>query len=204
MKRIVMPIVLLSLLIPLGIFVFCGRKSENTGARRMAEYYFEEMMVENKPVTKADGAPFQIAYVDIDPYPASGEMLYYLIEELQKKGWITDQTPLPFEPENTDARALIQYLSKRDLGEYMEFVPEAAYYLAIDGEEACRESLLTLLDEKKIDLILCMGTWPGTFVQSLQIEDVPVMVYFSVDPVGKRLAKNTQYSGKRKSLVSCE
>lgn len=33
-----------------------------------------------------------------------------------------------------DVKELVNYLSQRDLGEYIEFSSEANYYVAIDGE----------------------------------------------------------------------
>ncbi|MEG0989183.1 MAG: ABC transporter substrate binding protein, partial [Clostridium sp.] len=46
------------------------------------------------------------------------------------------------------------------------------------------------------DLIFCMGTWPGTFIKDMGIEDIPIMVYFSVDPVGSGIAKSAEDSGQ--------
>lgn len=148
------------------------------------------------PVKKADGEKFRIGYLDIDPYPPSGEMLYYLVEQLADAGWITLTEKLPFDPQDTDAKELIRYLSERDLGEYLEFPMDACYYLAVDGEDATGESMKRHQQDRDLDLILCMGTWPGQFVKDLGITDIPVMVYFCVDPVGAGLSKEDRYSGK--------
>ncbi|MEG0989184.1 MAG: hypothetical protein RSG54_10715, partial [Clostridium sp.] len=93
------------------------------------------------PAAKADGAPFRIAYVDIDPYPPSGEMLYYFISELIKKGWIETGESLPFSPLDTDAKELLHYLNVKDTAGYLQFSDDTTYYLAVDGETACRENL---------------------------------------------------------------
>lgn len=196
MKRILTAAILLALLLPAGLFLLEGEKQAGADAQEMAENFFQEKDHANVPAAKADGTPFQIAYVDIDPYPASGEMLYYLVEELIETGWITCSRPLPFDPGNTDARELIHYLAGQDTGKYLRFSDDTSYYLAVDGEAACRDSLSQHLARGEIDLILCMGTSPGTFVQEMHVTDVPVMVYFSVDPVGKGLSESDRYSGR--------
>lgn len=148
------------------------------------------------PVKKEGGGKYRIGYLDIDPYPPSGEMLYYLIRSLHDAGWITLSEELPFDPGDTDAKELIRYLSERDLGEYMEFPMDACYYLAVDGEETVKESLKTHREAGDIDLLLCMGTWPGQFVKDMGITEIPVMVYFCVDPVGAGLSETSQFSGQ--------
>lgn len=148
------------------------------------------------PTAKEDGTPFQIAYIDIDPYAPSGEMLYFFILELIEKGWIEIEESLPFSPLDTDAKELLHYLSVNDTAGYLQFSDDTTYYLAIDGETECRKSLEQKLENQQIDLIFCMGTWPGTFVKEMGIEDIPIMVYFSVDPVASGIAKSAEDSGQ--------
>lgn len=162
-----------------------------------ADRYMEQSVEqEYGPVKREDGKKFCIGYVDIDPYPPSGEMLYYLVRQLETEGWISLPEELPFDPQDTDARELVRYLAGRDIGEYLEFSDDACYYLAVDGEEHCRESLERHQKAGDLDLILCMGTWPGQFVQEMGITEIPVMVYFCVDPVGAGLSKGNEYSGQ--------
>ncbi len=168
----------------------------NTVDLEKAETFLNSSEMTTKPVTKEDGSKFRIAYIDIDPYPASGEMLYYLIEQLKETGWIDYEGDLPFDSKDTDAKELINYLADMDLGDYIEFSREANYYLRIDGEDYCRESLKKLLNKKQVDLIICMGTWPGTFVKEMNVTDVPVMIYFSVDPIGSGLVASVEDSGQ--------
>lgn len=149
-----------------------------------------------EPIKKEDGSPFQIAYVDIDPYPPSGEMLYYFVDQLIEKGWVNTGEELPFSPLDTDAKEMIHYLSEHDTAGYLKFTDQTAYYLSVDGEETCRESLEQEIQNGHVDLIFCMGTWPGKFVKDMGIKDIPVMVYFSVDPVGAGIADSTEDSGQ--------
>ena len=164
---------------------------------KKAKEYFRNEAVSKKPCTKEDGTRYTVAYVDIDPYPASGEMLYYFVEELKKTGWIDYDEKLPFLPEETDAKELIYYLANKDLGQYIQFSEDACYYIAEDDKEKCKKSLQKQIDKGKVDLIFCMGTSPGEMViKEMKVKDVPVMVYFSVDPVGAGLSKEEEYSGR--------
>lgn len=196
-KRIIIGIIVLFTLFPISIFLFSEKEELKIEDKNKAEQFFSQFEQEIIPITKQDGTPFHIAYVDIDPYPASGEMLYYWIEQLIKNGWIETKKPLPFIPEKTDAKELIYYLSEQDIGPYIQFSKEACYYLEIDGEEPCRKKLQYLIDTKAIDLIFCMGTTPGLFVKSLNNETIPVLVYFSVDPVGAGISKGEMFSGTK-------
>ena len=162
-----------------------------------AKAFFEQKTETIEPQTKPDGSPYTIGYVDIDPYPASGEMLYYFIERLNETGWITLTEELPFDPEDTDAKEMIHYLAERDIGDYIRFTDDANYYIAVDDLDECKESLKEHAKNKDLDLIFCLGTSPGTLViDELGITDIPVMVYFSVDPVGAGLSKEEEYSGQ--------
>ncbi len=147
----------------------------------------------SSPVQKPGGGKFRIAYVDIDEYPATGSMLYYVLESLKQSGWIQYDS-LPVEQENVDAKVLVDWLSKRDLGPFIEFVGSANYYLAYEGEEAVGNSLKEHVKNREIDLIFAMGTWPGKFVKSLEL-DMPLMVYGSVDPIGAGIVQSAEDSG---------
>ncbi len=196
MKKFVVMFLCLLMLFPAGVYVSSARKSVDEEGVREAEAFFKTQENANAPKARADGGRHRITYIDIDPYPASGEMLYYFIRQMADMGWIDLDGELPFDPQNTDARELIGYLADRDLGSYVEFSREACYYLAVDGEEACRESLQGLLEAGEVDLIFCNGTWPGTFALTLENHDVPVMVYFCVDPVGAGISLSDAYSGR--------
>lgn len=147
------------------------------------------------PVTKPGGGKFRIAYVDIDPYPETGSMLYYVLLSLKQDGWIQYDS-LPVTADNVDAKALVDWLSKRDLGPYLEFDSAANYYLAYQGEAVVGESLKEHAAKKDIDLVFAMGTWPGKFVKSLNL-GLPVIVYGSVDPIGAGIVKSAGDSGDK-------
>ena len=132
-----------------------------------------------EPCKKENGDKFTIGVVDIDPYYPSGEMLYWVVKELIDKGWIKGDTPVPFDSMQTDVKELVDYLAERDLGEYIEFSKEANYYVAVDGEEYCEESLNRLIESNEVDLIIALGTIPGEFAERVVNGRIPVMIYKS-------------------------
>ncbi len=195
-EKIVVGILIALLIFPISVLAISFKQETKQEDLQKAESYYKKQEISKNPHRKKDGGKYTIAYVDIDPYPASGEMLYYFVEELKQKGWISYKGKLPFDSENTDAKKLISYLAKKDLGDYLRFSDEANYYIAVDGKDSCKRSLQKQIEDKKIDLIFCMGTSPGEMViKEMKVKDVPVMVYFSVDPVGAGLSKKEEYSG---------
>ncbi len=196
-RKIIIVIMVILMVLPVYTIVSSFGKTGNNENMVQAQSFDRSSVLSGTPCTKPDGSKFSIAYVDIDPYPASGEMLYYFIEELRDTGWISFPGRLPFNSSNLDACKLIDYLADMDLGDYIEFRHDANYYIAVDDYGECLESLKEHAQKKDIDLIFCMGTSPGEMViQELGITDIPVMVYFSVDPVSAGLSKEEEYSGQ--------
>jgi len=196
-KKITVVVLVALLLFPAVVFFQSENEEISSQNLKKAEAYFNRSGVSAEPCTKEDGGKYTIAYVDIDPYPASGEMLYYFVEQLREEGWIEYSGELPFDASDTDAKELVNYLAGLDLGKYVQFSSEANYYIAVEEKEECMESLKKQVEEGSVDLIFCMGTNPGDMViREMGITEVPVMVYFSVDPVGAGLSENEEYSGQ--------
>ena len=152
------------------------------------------------PRTKPDGSAFTLAYVDIDPFPTTGAVLYYIIMGFREEGWIFFDS-LPFDPADTDAGALIDWLAARDIGPYIRFDSGANYYTDYESEgrpyqsEAyIRESLENHVKNGTVDAVLTMGTQPAALVKSFGLE-VPLMMFGSVDPVGSGLVNSLEDSG---------
>ena len=187
--------------LPVLTIVFSGTvvKSEIT---QKADVYFNKEVIETSPHAKEDGSPYQICYVDIDPYPASGEMLYYLLKQLYDLGWITipgisDFSEMPFEAADLDAKELINYLADKGTGDYISFSRDQNYYIALEDNDEVMKNMQKGIDDGKIDLILALGTSPGVMtIKTMGITDVPIMVYFCVDPVGSKLSASQEYSGQ--------
>ena len=146
------------------------------------------------PCRKADGSRYTIGIVDIDPYYPSGEMLYYVVDELINEGWIDSNLEIPFDPLKTDVKEFVNYLASVDTGDYIRFSSEANYYIAIDGEEKCADSLNSLIEDEKVDIIIALGTLSGEFSEDAVKGRIPVLIYFSIDPVGAGLINDGNYS----------
>lgn len=195
-RKIIISVLCILMLFPVAVIWSAGREKVTSRDMEAAREYVLGLTERKTPCTRPDGRPFTIAFIDIDPYPASGEMLYYLIERLRESGWLEYGGDLPFDPENTDCRLLISWLAGQNTGKYVRFLDSQNYYLLIDGEEACKKRLQAAIDKKEVDLILCLGTSPGTFAKGLRNDTIPVMVYFSVDPVGAGISDEEEYSGQ--------
>ena len=148
-----------------------------------------------KPIKKANGGKFKMAYVDIDPYNETFRMLYYVIESLKDDGWLT-YDELPFDPENdADSLALMNWLADNAESEYIEFDKTAFYYTTVSTEDEIYESLKQHIEvDKDIDLILSMGTSPSVMLQKFNF-DVPLLMYAVSDPIGSGLVKSAEDSG---------
>ncbi|SDB05400.1 ABC transporter substrate binding protein [Eubacterium oxidoreducens] len=198
MKKIATIIFVLLFTIPISAFVMSISK-DTTVAEEKAEEYFQTAGNNKAAHTKEDGTTYNICYVDIDPYPPSGEMLYYLLQEINDMGWMNIEhfDKLPFDPQDTDAGALIDYLAQQGTGDYISFSKKYNYYIALDNPQTVKKEIEEGIKEGEIDLILCLGTSPGKLIiQEMGIEDVPVMVYYSVDPVSAGLSQKQEYSGQ--------
>lgn len=148
-----------------------------------------------KPIKKADGSKFKMAYVDIDPYNETFRMLFYVIESLKDDGWLT-YDELPYDPEtDADSLALMNWLADNAESEYIEFDKTAFYYTTVSTEEEIYESLKQHIEvDNDIDLIFSMGTSPSKMLQKFNF-DVPLLMYGVSDPIGSGLIKSAEDSG---------
>lgn len=148
-----------------------------------------------KPIKKADGGKFVLAYVDIDPYNETFRMLYYLIESLKDDGWL-DYDALPFDPEtDSDSLALMDWLADNARSDYMAFDKSAHYYTTESTEQEIYDSLKQHIEvDKDIDAVLAMGTSPSQMVESFGF-DIPLLMYAVSDPVGSKLVDSVEDSG---------
>ena len=83
-KKIISVFLLVLLIFPVWVFYSSGKGTGSLTNETQAKAYFMFNENENGPCTKEDGSKFTVGYLDIDPYPATGAMLYYFIEELRE------------------------------------------------------------------------------------------------------------------------
>ncbi|MGI5883637.1 MAG: ABC transporter substrate binding protein [Candidatus Spyradocola sp.] len=147
------------------------------------------------PTLQEDGGKLRIGLLDINEYEPASIYLYYVIQGLKNEGWIEFDT-LPFTETSMDVVAMVQALSEMDLGPYVEFVGDAAYYSEYQSEEEIVASMQAHIDsEEGLDIILAMGTDPGLFMQRHSDLDVNVLVCMATDPVASGIINSTEDSG---------
>ena len=199
-KRIANIIICILFVIPIMSFVMSGRSLSPEVSAKMDKYFTSES-TNLEPHAKTNGHPYKICYIDIDPYPPSGEMLYYLIKKLYDTGWIVfpdgkSMEDLPFDPTNLDAGKFIDYLADMGTGDYISFSRDQNYYIALEDDATVQANIRKGILNGDVDLILCLGTSPGELaINKMAIRDTPIMVYYSVDPVASGLSKEQEYSG---------
>ncbi len=147
------------------------------------------------PTLQEDGGKLRIGLLDINEYEPASIYLYYVLQGLKNEGWIEFDT-LPFTETSMDVVAMVQALSEMDLGPYVEFVGDAAYYSEYQSEEEIVASMQAHIDsEEGLDIILAMGTDPGLFMQRHSDLDVNVLVCMATDPVASGIIDSTEDSG---------
>lgn len=166
-----------------------GVQSSNQTAGGAARAYL--------PVRRGDGRKFKMACVDIDPYPETFRMVYYVVESLKADGWIS-YDGLPFDPDtDSDTKKMLDWLADNAVSEYMEFDRDVHYYTSVSSETEIYESLRAHIEEKKdIDLILTLGTSPSAMVREFGF-DIPLLMYAVSDPVGSGLVESAEHSGNK-------
>lgn len=145
------------------------------------------------PTQKPGGGKFSIGFIDLDPYPYTAQMLYDVVEGLKADGWITYES-LPFDHDDTDARELIRWLSRQDLGPYIRFRDDANYYTLVDDPDAVLESYEAHAKAKDIDLMLAWSTSTARYA-SEYANDIPVIAYPIADPLGSGIVMDAEFSG---------
>lgn len=149
---------------------------------------------EYAPALQPDGGKLRIGLLDINEYEPASIYLYYVLEGLKKEGWLTYDS-LPFTSTSMDVVAMMQALSEMDLGPYIEFVGDAAYYTDYQDEDEIVASMQEhIQSEEGLDIILAMGTDPGLFMKAHDL-DVNTLVCMATDPVASGIIVSTEDSG---------
>lgn len=150
------------------------------------------------PVTRTDGGPFRLAYVDYDGYLPASRQFYYILKGLEERGWIREGS-IPFTPEEIDRDSLTTdqlygRLKETDLGPYIAFPENGFHYLGYeDTEQVARE--MKEGAGRDFDLVLTFGTAAGVFVKDLGLP-VPMVDFSATDPVASGIiASSTEGSG---------
>lgn len=153
-----------------------------------------------KPHTKEDGKAFRIGYVDYDEYAPASIQFYYIVLALEKYGWIKKGS-IPFTLEDIDKKDLstkemYEELSSANLGDYIEFVPNAFWYLGYTDNEVVSQELRNAASGD-LDMIFTFGTSAGVFVKNLTLS-IPMVDFSATDPVTSGIiASSTSGTGNK-------
>ena len=146
---------------------------------------------ETAPKLKQGDPKKRLCVVSYDEYIPFSRQLYYILTGLEENGWIKEDS-VPFtaaEVETMYIDQMYEALEKTDLGPYIEFAPDACYYLAYEKEEDIAEDLKQRAAEGDIDLIITTGTSAGVFVKELGLT-VPMIDYSATDPVASGIIES--------------
>lgn len=145
------------------------------------------------PHAAPDGKPYRIAVVDIDPYAPSSQFFYHYIMRLQELGWIRDGE-IPISEEDA-IDEMIAVLADMDLGSLITFENDLCFYMLYEDSEFIEAALQKEAESAEgLDLILAMGTDPGLFVKSLEL-DVTMLDPMATDPVASGIIDSATNSG---------
>lgn len=169
-----------------------------SGSRAQAEEAAPDPSeTETAPQMKAGEPKKRLCVVSYDEYIPFSRQLYYILTGLEEIGWIKEGS-IPFtaeQIEKTYIDEMYRVLQDTDLGPYLEFSPDAFYYLAYEEEAEIAEDLRKRADEGDIDLIITTGTSAGVFVKDLNLK-VPMIDYSATDPVASGIIDSaTEGSG---------
>ena len=172
----------------------CGNIRNEDASSAAAETGQKSAEAQYTPIAQEDGGKLRIGLLDINEYEPASTYLYYVLEGLKEDGWIDYET-LPFTTTNMDVVSMMQALSEMDLGPYIEFVGEAAYYMEYESEEEIVQRMQAEIDsEEGLDIILAMGTEPGLFMKEHDL-NVNTLVCMATDPVAAGIIPSADDSG---------
>lgn len=180
------------LLMMLVAIAGCGENETDVSA--MAEQTVQRVEKTVQPMQQEDSSKLRIGLLDINEYEPASTYLYYVLEGLKEDGWLTYDT-LPFTETSMDVVAMVEALSEMNLGPYIEFVGDAAYYMDYESEDAIVQSMQEHIDSPQgLDIILAMGTDPGIFMKERDL-DVNTLVCMATDPVSAGIISSADNSG---------
>ena len=154
---------------------------------------------ETAPDMKEGEPRKRLCVVSYDEYIPFSRQLYYILTGLQETGWIAEGS-IPFTAQEIEDQKIYvdemyKTLQDTDLGPYLEFSPDACYYLAYEEEDEIAADLEKRVEEGEIDLIITTGTSAGVFVKDLNLP-VPMIDFSATDPVASGIIDSaTEGSG---------
>ncbi|ACL02201.1 ABC-type uncharacterized transport system, periplasmic component [Desulfatibacillum aliphaticivorans] len=151
-----------------------------------------------------DGVKWRIGYFEGGPWPDYYENLLETAIGLSELGWMEKFQP-PKRGKPDDARALWQWLARNVKSPYLEFAEDAFWSSnwEDDARETNRLACIKALQERKVDLMIAMGTWAGLDLANNK-HSVPTLVMSTTDPIQAGIIKSAKDSGFDHVTVECD
>lgn len=150
-----------------------------------------------KPIMH-DGKKWRIGYCETEPFSNYSEILFSIIQGLDEYGWLKNAKSLPYTHGQDDTKAMWQWLSENDLGEYIEFPKDAYYSMSTMKVENGKNPEDTIIDrlnsQNDIDLMIVMGTKAGIALGNDK-HNVPIFVFSASNAYNSGIVKGVDYSG---------
>ena len=179
-------ILMFSLMLPTLLLSGCSRGETQTITLPEPQVSFEMT-----PIKKADGSPFHIAFMDLQPPIESSYLcLKGFAEGLQSAGYLPEE--LDFDAAPARFYSFYNYLVSQDLGDYVVF-DEKPYVIDEDNEEIA-DTLRKKAGAGELDIIVSTGTSCGRFLKSLELP-IPFLVCLATDPIASGIIKSSEADG---------
>lgn len=151
------------------------------------------------PRTGPGGRKFRIGYCETKTFVNFASHVNTLIRGIQAIGWIKGVDDMPYVKGQIDTTEMWKYVSSRDLGPYLEFVPDAYYtFEGIKGDDAKKlaDAIFDRLNNKKdIDLMIVEGTDAAKYLVNDK-HKTPMLVFTTADIVKSGVMKSNEDSGR--------
>ncbi|GHU35972.1 hypothetical protein AGMMS50256_31930 [Betaproteobacteria bacterium] len=181
-------------------FVFCvlpasAQNSADPVRKSVTATLADASLFSTKPIKKANGAKWRLAYFRSGEYVNYPPSLKATIRGLEALGWLEIVADIP---DKLTGRALWKFLAQNTRSAYIELVADA-FWEPGDFDAAqrpvARAAIHERLTEKNdIDLIIAMGTWAGQDMVKLGVP-VPAIVISASNPLKSGIIKSYRDSG---------
>jgi ABC-type uncharacterized transport system substrate-binding protein len=152
---------------------------------------------ELKPVLN-QGHKWRIGYCESEPFVNYASTLHALIQGFAEYGWLKDISALPYIKDQTDTKAMWQWLASNDVSDYLEFPADAHYTLNDMQAAAGRQPQELIIDRLNgangFDAMIVMGTAAGTLLAN-DSHQTKLFVFSASNAYKSGIVQNIERSG---------
>lgn len=151
------------------------------------------------------GRKWRIGYYEGGPYINYPANLRAIAAGLAELGWMAPLT-LPATSDDTDAKAVWDYLVHHAQSRYIEFVADGFWSANWETEKrkALKDQIIQRLNRPgQIDFMIAMGTWAGQDLAN-NLHSTPTMAVSVSDPVRSGISATAEDSGLDHIHARCD